>query len=211
MRTAIYRSGLRLHGSLQLRTALIQYIDDISNILHAAPSDPVQNDALLLRIVRSCVATVDELEKLRGLDAEKVSAALEAWIAGDSEPDIIERFPDVWEKLAPGDLDTLLPWAVTGALEIAAALADDAALRDAGHERLAPSRIRYGTFDASLCQLIRDGRDRILVSALAREYLHATARITGLVLPMDVAVEFKLAELQPEAETEGSNGDSDLA
>lgn len=207
MRAAIYRSGLKLRGCLQLRDALAAYVDEVTNVLRATPPDSELNDALHLRMIRSCIACLEELKDLRDLDEESLSNALTAWIAGDDEKDITDRYPEVWESLRPGHLDTMLPWACTGALEIVAALANDPALRDAGHDRLAPSRIRYGTFDASLCYLVRDGADRVQVSALGRKYLAEAAGADRLFMPMDTVVAIELMELDAELNSVNAGND----
>ena len=87
-----------------------------------------------------------------------------------SRPTIIRaRHPELWEAIE-ADLDTLVPWVLTGAIEFAAAAVGDDDLRDVAHRRLAVSRLRYGVPRIELCDLVRRGHDRVHITELAEAY-----------------------------------------
>ena len=157
MKSAVYRSGLRLGGCVALRDKLAANLDPILVTLRVEPPNRDQNLQLLLELSLVCAATLEELSGLRDVTPESMRSALEMWIAGEDEAAITEQHPEVWTVIQPRYLESLLIWAVTGAIEIIAALAGDPGLREISHLRLEPSRLRYGTCDASLCPLIRDG------------------------------------------------------
>lgn len=193
MKAAVYRSGLGLAGCVALQDRLATNLDAILSTLHLEPSDRDRNLRLLLDLSLVCSATLEELNGLRSLDSESLREALALWIAGEDETAIIEQHPEVWSILQPRYLESLLMWAVTGAIEIVAALADDADLRDLSHVRLEPSRLRYGIFDGTLCRLIRGGADRVHVTRIAKEALEEPPLLFGLLpMPLDMAVEMEL-------------------
>lgn len=205
MRAAMYRSGLELNGCLALRDMLALRLDTIVATLRQEPSDRDRNTQLLLQLVLACSSTVDELGGLRDVDFESLRHALELWIAGEDESRIILLHPETWDAVQPRYLESLLMWAVTGAIEIVAALAGDPDLRDLAHARLEPARLRYGIFDATLCPLIREGADRVHVARVANALLREPPLLVGLVpMPLLWGVERQL-EAEQEATVEAAN------
>ncbi|MFC4369255.1 DEAD/DEAH box helicase [Citricoccus nitrophenolicus] len=194
LRAAVYRSGLKLEGCLALRDTIADKLDDIVRVLRAEPSDPNVNEQLLRWLIRTCVATVEELQDLRDVNSKSLCDALAEWVAGTSEDEINKLHPDAWSAVKPRHLETLLVWALTGSFEIISALADDLDLREAAHDRVAPSRLRYGVFDAALCPLVRNGADRVQVARIANEYLSEPPRSFGMMMPINIVVECRIAE-----------------
>lgn len=204
LRAAVYRSGLKLDGCLALRDTIAPQLDAIVRVLRADPPDPNVHERLLRWLLRACVATLEELQDLRDVDPKSLGDALAEWISGTSEDEIEERHPNAWSAVRPRHLETLLVWALTGSFEIIAALADDLDLREAAHDRLAPSRLRYGVFDAVLCPLVRNGADRVQVARIANEYLSEPPRTFGIRMPLDIVVEARIAE-EERAEAEAAS------
>lgn len=194
LRAAMYRSGLKLEGCLALRDTIAAKLGGIVRVLSADPPDPILNERLLRWLVRECVATVEELQDLRDVNPKSLSDALAEWIAGTSEDEIEKLHPDAWSAVRPRHLETLLVWALTGSFEIIAALADDLELREAAHTRLAPSRLRYGVFDAALCPLVRNGADRVQVARIANEYFSETKLFSWILMSIDIVVGVRIAE-----------------
>lgn len=204
LRAAVYRSGLKLEGCLALRDTIADNLDAIVRVLRANPPDPNANQRLLLWLVQACVATLEEIQDLRGVNPESLRDALAEWIAGTSEDEIEMRHPDAWAAVKPRHLENLLVWALTGSFEITAAVADDLDLREAAHARLAPSRLRYGIFDAALCPLVRNGADRVQVGRIANEYLSEQTRSFGMLMPIDLVVATRIAEEEGAAAETGA-------
>lgn len=204
LRAAVYRSGLKLEGCLALRDTIAEKLDAIVRALRATPPDPNANQRLLLWLVQACVATLEEIQDLRGVPPESLGEALAEWIAGTSNDEIEKLHPDAWLAVKPRHLETLLIWALTGSFEIIAALAEDLDLREAAHARLAPSRLRYGVPDASLCPLVRNGADRVQVARIANEYLSEQARSFGMLMPIDIVVEARIVEEEAAAAETGT-------
>ncbi|MDV8000456.1 DEAD/DEAH box helicase [Rhodococcus sp. IEGM 1408] len=214
LRAAVYRSGLKLEGCLALRDAIAAKLNDVVRVLRADPPDPIVHERLLRWLVQACVATLEELQDLREVNAESLGDALAAWIAGTSEEEIEYLYPAAWPAVKPRHVETLLVWALTGSFEIIAALADDLDLRDMAHRRLAPSRLRYGVFDAALCPLVRNGADRVQVARVANEYLSEPPHFSGIFIPLDIVVEARIAEeeaaqAEAAAATTGASGPGD--
>lgn len=211
LRAAVYRSGLKLEGCLALRDAIAAKLDTIDWILRADQPNPSHNERLLRWLLQACIASLDELkdlrQDLREVASKSLGDALAEWIAGTGEDEIEKRHPDVWVAVKPKYLETLLVWALTGSFEIIAALADDLELRDRAHDRLAPSRVRYGIFDAVLCPLVRDGADRVQVARIANEYLSEQQGSSGTFMPLDMVVEARIAKEEP-AESEAIAADT---
>lgn len=208
LRAAVYRSGLKLDGCLALRDALATNLNAIVRVLRADPRDPAAQDRLLHWLVAACVANLEELKDLRDLAPGSLRDVLAAWVAGKSEADIEQLHPDTWEAVKPRHLETLLVWALTGAFEIIAALANDLDLRESAHNRLAPSRLRYGVFDAELCPLVRDGADRVQVARIANEYL-AEPPSFGIFWPLAEEVLTRIAAEEAAEAAEPSSAETD--
>lgn len=194
LRAAVYRSGLKLEGCLALRDAIAVDLDAVVKVLRSDPPDPEAHECLLHWLISTCVATLEELEELRKVDPSALEAALGAWVDGKIEADIERDHAEAWSAVKPKHLETLLVWALTGAFELIAALADDLQLREAAHHRLGPSRLRYGVFDAELCSLVRDGADRVQVVRVAAEYLREPKSPSASFWPLGVIVELRLAQ-----------------
>lgn len=193
LRAAVYRSGLKLEGCLALRDAIAAKLAAVVKVLRLDPPNPDAHERLLHWLIKTCVATLEELEDLREVDPDALKAALAAWVAGKSEADIEQDHADAWSAVKSAHLETLLVWALTGAFEVIAALADDLQLREAAHHRLAPSRLRYGVFDAELCSLVRVGADRVQVARIAAEYLNEPKEAFGIAWPLEIVVAQRLA------------------
>lgn len=194
MRAAVYRSGLKLEGCLSLRDAIATQLDPVVNVLRSDSPDADAHDRLLHWLIKTCVATLEELEDLRDVDPDALRGALTAWMEGKSEANIERDHADAWSAVKPVHLETLLVWALTGTFEIIAALANDLQLREAAHRRLGPSRLRYGVFDAELCSLVREGADRVQVALIAAEYLKVPKPPSAILWPLSMMVELRLAQ-----------------
>ncbi|WP_298804553.1 DEAD/DEAH box helicase [uncultured Pseudokineococcus sp.] len=194
LRAAVYRSGLKLEGCLALRDAIATHLDPVVKVLRSDPPDADAHDRLLHWLIKTCVATLEELEALRDVDPDALKSALTAWTDGKSEADIERDHAEAWSAVKPVHLETLLVWALTGAFELIAALADDLQLREAAHHRLGPSRLRYGVFDAELCSMVRDGADRVQVARVAAEYLKEPKSPSAIQWPLSVIVGLRLAQ-----------------
>lgn len=162
---------------------------------------------LLHWLIEKLVESLDELSALQTVDAEELRDALTKWVQGTSEADIEEAHPDAWEALTPRQLETMIPWALTAAFEVIAALAGDLRLRELGHSRLSPVRIRDGVPDSELCDLVREGADRVRVARMAAE---CREEVAGLPFVWDLkdAVKRRMAE---EDEAEGRREADDHA
>ncbi|SEQ74537.1 Replicative superfamily II helicase [Microlunatus flavus] len=195
LRAAVYRSGLKLEGCLRLRDAIAANLDAIVPVLQAEQPDPADHDRLLFWLISACVANLQELEDLREVEPAALQAALTSWVAGTSEADIDQAYPEAWAAVKTQHLETLLVWSLTGSFEVIAALGSDLGLRESAHSRLAPSRLRYGVFDAELCPLVRDGADRTQVARIARECLDE-AQPRGFFWALADVVEARIAAEQ---------------
>ncbi len=188
LRAAVYRSGLKLEGCLALRDAIAKKLDAVVKVLRSDPPNAAAHERLLHWLIKACVANLEELDELRDVDPDALKDALTAWMAGKSEDDIEQDHADAWSAVKPTHLETLLVWALTGAFELIAALADDLQLREAAHHRIGPSRLRYGVFDAELCSLVRDGADRVQVARVAAEYLAEPKSPSAILWSLDRVV-----------------------
>ncbi|CCH75322.1 hypothetical protein BN11_640003 [Nostocoides australiense Ben110] len=211
LRAAVYRSGLKLEGCLALRDAIAAQLGPIVSVLRSDPPDVAAHDRLLRWLIQACVATLEELRDLRGVDPDALWGALAAWVAGTSEDDIERLHGDAWGAVKARHLETLLVWALTGSFELIAALDGDLHLREAAHTRLGPSRLRYGVFDTELCALVRDGADRLQVVRIAEEYLKEPQPPTpplGFLRPLSVVVEQRIAAEAEAAALAAASGDA---
>lgn len=169
LRNAIYRSGLKLQGCLNLSGAIELKLDRIVELLRDPDTEDGDLDKVLHWLVHQCVTHLDELADLRDVPSRQLRDALSGWMTGRSEDDLLADHPEAWSAVKPRHLETLILWALTGAFEIVAALADDLRVRELAHQRLQPVRIRYGVPDAQLCDLVRAGFDRVDVARVAAE------------------------------------------
>lgn len=145
LRNAFYRSGLKLGSCLAIRDEINAKLDTIVALLRDPFVDEDDLHDLLHWLIEKLVRSLDELSALRVVDAVELRDALTRWVQGTSEADIEKAHPDAWEALTPRQLETMIPWALTGAFEVIAALAEDPQLRELGHRRLSPVRIRDGS------------------------------------------------------------------
>lgn len=168
-RKAFYRTGLKLQSCIALRDRLANHLNVITDWLNSVAVDQETLDNLLHWLIAELVTTLDELDSLRGIDPDELKNALGMWMSGASEGDIEAACPRAWEALTPRHLETLLPWALTAAFEVIAALAGDLDLRERAHRLFKPVRLRDGIPDPDLCDLVRAGADRVRVSRIANE------------------------------------------
>lgn len=170
LRQAFYRSGLKLDSCLAIRDEIAPKLDRIVAALTSHPVGEELLENLLHWLIAKLVKALAELSDLRGAEPAQLRDALTKWMLGASESDIEKVHPKAWEVLTPRQLETMIPWALTGAFEIIAALADDLQLREAAHRRLSPVRIRDGVPRVELCDLVRAAADRVQVARIAAEY-----------------------------------------
>ena len=169
LRNAFYRSGLALQSCMALRNRLEPELDDITLQLYASGTSESSRDLLLYTLIEMLVGALDELAELRGIGSSDLAAVLTMWMAGQPESDIEAAHAEAWRAVKRRHLETVLPWALTGAFEVLAALAGDLGMRDTAHRNLIPARIRYGISYPDLFALVQQGADRVRVTQLARE------------------------------------------
>jgi hypothetical protein len=128
---------------------------------------------VLLWLASNICPTVAELERWRSVGAGDLQGALQMWLAGQPEDAIDTQFGAAWKAIRPNDLDTVVPWVLTAAIDFIATEADASGFRELAHRRLAPVRLRYGVPGADLCELVRDGFDRDEALAIAGEFRDA--------------------------------------
>jgi hypothetical protein len=114
----------------------------VVKVLRSDPPDPDAHERLLHWLIKTCVATLEELEDLRDVDPDALKAALVAWVDGKSGADIEREHADAWSAVKPAHLETLLVWSLTGAFELIAALADAAARGGPSSARAEPTPLR---------------------------------------------------------------------
>lgn len=164
--TAFYRAGLPFASSMHLRDRLLPHAGNLAAVIDSADGD---HDAWLLWLATSAAPATGELSAWDELDKKALSDALRRWIAGVPEAQIREAYPDLWEVVAR-DLETLLPWVLTGAIEFVATATGRPDLRELGHLRLGIARMRYGVPAVDLCDLVREGLDRVDVAVFYAEF-----------------------------------------
>ncbi|MFE5337474.1 DEAD/DEAH box helicase [Isoptericola sp. NPDC056573] len=199
-RQALYRAGFSLDSCLALRDALVTDLDEVIGLLYDHSGED-HSDELMYKLVSVLVSALSELDALRAVDAAGLEGALRMWVAAEAEDAIEAAYPDAWAALTSNHLETLLPWALTGAFEVIAALAGDLDVRERAHRLLRPVRIRDGVPDAELCELVRRGHDRVTVTRIAREIVAereardeaANLSFFWVDLPLADAVEERLA------------------
>lgn len=163
---AFYRSGLPLPSCIALRDALSS---NASRFEHAMDSDAVDPDQWLLWLATAVAPRAKEISRWATLPAAELRDTLGRWLAGEAVEAISSAHPEVWPGLER-DLETRLPWVLTGAIEFAATHVGRDDLRDVAHRRLAIARLRYGVPRVELCNVVRGGHDRVLATQLAAEY-----------------------------------------
>ncbi len=163
---AFYRSGLPVASCIALRDALepnVRLFEQAMDSLGANPDD------WLLWLSTAIAPHLKELGTWAALSQHQLRDALGRWLGGQPLDEIAVAHPEVWPAIE-NDLDTLLPWVITGAIEFAAAHVQRADIRDLAHRRLAISRLRYGVPRIELTDIVRRGYDRVLVTRLADQY-----------------------------------------
>jgi hypothetical protein len=93
-----------------------------------------------------------------------------------------------------------MPWVLTGAVEIAAAAVGRDDVRDLAHRRLGIARLRYGVPRVELCDVVRRGHDRVLVTELAAQYDHESWTVRLSQSLTDYVVERSLAAVDDSEE-----------
>ena len=176
---AFYRCGLPLNSCLALRDALTPYIDSICNEVANAAGD---HDSVLLWLATHMAPTVAELEHWQEIPPAELEGALRMWLRAESEENIEFWFPAAWKAIRPNDLETLVLWVLTAAIDFIATETGVQAFRELAHRRVAPVRLRYGVPEAGMCELVRDGFDRDDAMTVAEEFKYAPvgAQMAGL-------------------------------
>lgn len=164
--SAFYRTGLPVRSCLALRDALAGHTTELAGHLQ----DPVgDHDALLLELATRIAPAAPELDVWADLDALILHDVLQQWMDGTPVDQIAAAHPDAWDVVAD-DLDSLLPWVLTAAVEFLLVDTDLTTMRDVAHARLGISRLRYGVPVLDCCDLVRRGADRVRVAELVAEH-----------------------------------------
>jgi len=178
--TVVYRTGLPLRSALALRDVLAPYTTQLAQAFADPGTDYLD---LLGWLVTTIAPQVPELQGSgwADLDASELAAATSAWLGGVStEDDLQAAWPATWPPLAAA-LESLLPWVLTAAVEIAVLAVRDAdplttaasivdLSADTVHARLGVSRLRYGVPQVELCDVVRDGVERADACRLAAQF-----------------------------------------
>lgn len=167
--SAFYRTGLPPRSCLALRDALIDYTPTLTEHL----TDPGgAHDAMLLWLAARIAPAAPELRAWKDFDPAVLESVLRQWLNGDPVEEISATHPDAWDVIAD-DLESLLPWLLTAAVEFLLVQADLTTARDVVHARLGISRLRYGVPVLDCCDLVRRGADRVRVAQLVEDYHNA--------------------------------------
>lgn len=194
--TAFYRSGLPFQTCLTLKGLLQQHGGDLAGKIK---DDSADHDELLLVLATEYAAIAGApLDHWNGVDQISLKKALRLWLRGHPNDQIVKAHPEAWNSVESQDLETRLPWVVTGVIEIIAALHGSQDLRETAHRRLGLSRLRYGVPHQDLCELARE-HDRVLLTQLAQEFEDASSW-PQLAPPLRDFVERRLVELSQEDE-----------
>lgn len=167
LRKAFYRSGLSFQTCLALKELLDPHVDDLAEQIE---SDETDYDGLLLVLASQFAAAAGApLAHWEEVKKEDLKEALALWLQGRPVEEISEAYPEAWDAVHSQDLESLLPWVLTGVIEIIAALREAEDLREIAHRRLGLSRLRYGVPYQGLCELARQ-HDRVMLAGVAAEY-----------------------------------------
>ncbi len=165
-RAAFYRTGLPLASCLALRDAISRDANRIAALLSDALAD---HDEVVLWLASRVAPCSPELRAWADFDEADVCEVLRAWLAGISIDSISDDFPEASSAVLD-EVEGLLPWVLTAAVEFISLQSDQLDLREMAHVRLEISRLRYGVPHTVLSDLVRDGADRVEVSRLNEEY-----------------------------------------
>jgi hypothetical protein len=164
--TSFYRAGLPLASSIRLRDALVPHVNRLVTVLRSPEDDP---DEALLWLATAIAPAAPELAGWRTLTRADLRDALARWLHGEPTETIEAHHPDLWSTVE-NDLDTLLPWILTALIEYLTTASEDSEIRDLAHRRLGVARLRYGVSDSGLCDHVRRGVDRVVVTRLAAQF-----------------------------------------
>lgn len=165
-KAAFYRTGLPLASCLSLRDALAGDADRIAALLSDVWAD---HDDVLLWLATHIAPRASELSRWADIDAADLYEVLSRWLAGVSADVIGDAYPEASATVLD-ELENLLPWLLTAAVEFVLVQSGMLGLRETAHVRLGISRLRYGVPHTTLSDLVRQGADRVEVSRLSEEY-----------------------------------------
>jgi hypothetical protein len=162
-----------------LRDALTPNVESIYDEVTNPYGD---HDDLLLWLAVHMAPAVAELEHWRDIPSAELHTVLGMWLSAEPEERLAERFATPWKAIRPNDLDTLIPWVLTAAIDFVTTETGALNFRELAHRRLAPVRLRYGVPQADMCELVRDGFDREDAVAAAEHFKYAPpgAQMAGL-------------------------------
>ncbi len=163
---AFYRVGLPLASSVALRAAVQPHAAQLAAAVDDFGADMTE---WLLWLAWKVAPAAPELAAWAVHADDDLLRAVKLWLEGEPISVIEDSFPDVWKDIAK-DLESLLPWVITGAIEFAATEVGRTDLRLSAHQRLAPARLRYGVPHADLCEYVRGGLDRVAVVGYYNDY-----------------------------------------
>ena len=132
------------------------------------------HDGVLLWLASKISPVVADLAHWRDPAASDLEGALRMWLSGEPEESIEANFNAAWKAIRPNDLETLVPWILTAAIDVITTELGVSAFREIAHWRLAPVRLRYGVPRSEMCELVRDGFDRDDAIAVADEFQQAS-------------------------------------
>ena len=109
-----YRSGLPLNSCIALRDALAP---NVESIYDQVTNPYAGHDDLLLWLAVHMAPAVAELEHWRDIPSAELHGVLAMWLSAQSEERIAERLASAWKSIRPNDLETLIPWVLTAAID----------------------------------------------------------------------------------------------
>lgn len=167
---AIYRTGLPVASAFAVREALAPHLAALTASVERDPTDPAADyDSWLVWLACFIAPSAEELHAWKDYSEANLRDAVSRWLRGEPVDQIEAIHGGLWDVVEPA-LETLVPWVVTAAIEFLATATGRPELRELAHRRLAVSRLRYGVPDQDLCDVVRGGADRVLVSSLYAEY-----------------------------------------